>query len=285
MGQIRVIGLGALNVDYLYRVERILVDGEAVALDMTVAPGGSAANTIYALARLRVSTGFVGTVGDDPDGRLLLADFKKAGVDVGQIKTKAGARTGAVLALSDRLGRRSLYVSPGANDLLRAEDVDTAYLEQADFVHISSFAGERQFRLCLDIVGRLGHSVKLGFAPGALYVSKGIEALAPILRKTYVLFVNQKEIRELTGQELAAATQTCLNLGCRMVAVTLGKGLRLPVADGDGRVTRGGLHSRRHRRLGHRTARPCARPGRRCHRGRRCLCGRVPLRPAQRQRS
>ena len=56
----QVVGLGALNMDYLYRVERILADGETVVKDLTVAPGGSAANTAYGLAKLGVKTGFDG---------------------------------------------------------------------------------------------------------------------------------------------------------------------------------------------------------------------------------
>ena len=59
-----VIGLGALNYDVLYAVERIAKGGEEVGiLAVTNAPGGSAANTIVALARLGIDVGFVGIVG------------------------------------------------------------------------------------------------------------------------------------------------------------------------------------------------------------------------------
>ncbi|GAH69180.1 unnamed protein product, partial [marine sediment metagenome] len=44
---IEVVGLGALNIDRVYRVERILSDGEAVVDKAGLFPGGSAANTIY----------------------------------------------------------------------------------------------------------------------------------------------------------------------------------------------------------------------------------------------
>ena len=63
MSKVEVIGLGALNMDNIYRVERILDDGEAVVKDFAAFAGGSAANTIYGLARLGVSTGFIGAVG------------------------------------------------------------------------------------------------------------------------------------------------------------------------------------------------------------------------------
>ena len=54
MSNPEVVGLGALNIDYLYRVERILDNGEAVVNEAKSFPGGSAANTIYGLAKLGV---------------------------------------------------------------------------------------------------------------------------------------------------------------------------------------------------------------------------------------
>lgn len=78
---IEVVGLGALNIDHLYRVERILEDGESVVNETLSSPGGFAANTIYGLARLGVATGFCGIVGDDAEGRILIEDFAKDGVD------------------------------------------------------------------------------------------------------------------------------------------------------------------------------------------------------------
>ena len=51
MNNIEVVGLGALNMDCLYQVERILEDGEAVVNESKLSPGGSAANTIYGLAK------------------------------------------------------------------------------------------------------------------------------------------------------------------------------------------------------------------------------------------
>ena len=88
MSKIEVIGLGALNMDNIYQVERILEDGETVVKESAAFPGGSAANTIYGMAKLGVSTGFIGVVGDDAEGKLLRQDFQEAGVDTSQIKVK-----------------------------------------------------------------------------------------------------------------------------------------------------------------------------------------------------
>ena len=226
-GNIAVVGLGALNVDYLYKVERILDDGEAVVEETRLCPGGSAANTIYGLAKLGVSTGYSGVVGDDNEGKMLLQNFQKVGVDISQIRVKRGVKTGLVLCLSDRLGKRSLYVTPGANNLLTMDDLDLTYINRVKWLHISSFADDRQFQVLLELMDRLGSSTKVSFAPGVLHSAKRLEALTPILKRTHLLLVNQREIRHLTGKDVIAGAEICLKQGCHTVAVTLGKGARL----------------------------------------------------------
>ena len=232
MSNIEVVGLGALNIDRVYRVERLLADGEAVVDEAGSFPGGSAANTIYGLARLGLSTGFTGMVGDDAEGRILISDFAKAGVDTSRIRATSQAKTGSVLCLSDRRGRRSLYVTPGANNLLAMDDLDMAYLNRAGLLHLSSFAGEGQLELSLAVASTLGPSTRLSFAPGALYSRKGLKALRPIIGRTHVLFTNRDEIDELTGEGAVDGARSCLEQGCKVVAVTLGQGARLKLGNG-----------------------------------------------------
>ena len=226
MTNIEVVGLGALNIDHLYQVECILDDGEAVVKGSVSSPGGSAANTIYGLAKLGVKTGFAGVIGDDAEGKTLAQDFEEVAVDTSQIRVKPKAKTGSVICLSDSSGKRSLYVLPGANSLLTMDDLDLNYINQARVLHLSSFADDRQFKISLELIEKLDSSVKVSFAPGALYAAKGLGALAPVLDRTYVLFINQNEMKQLTGQDVVAGAESCLKHGCNIVAVTLGKGTR-----------------------------------------------------------
>ncbi len=227
MSNIEVVGLGALNIDHMYRVERILDDGETVVNEAKSFPGGSAANTIYGLAKLGVNTGYTGVVGGDAESKILLQDFQKVGVDTTQIRVKLEAKTGSVLCLSDRLGRRSLYVVPGANSRLTIDDLDLTYINQAKWLHLSSFADDRQFKVLFELMDKLASSVKLSFAPGVLHAIKELAILSPILNRTHLLFVNQREMRHLTGEDVIAGAESCLKRGCCMVVVTLGKGMTL----------------------------------------------------------
>jgi ribokinase len=229
VSSVEVVGLGALNIDRIYRVERILDDGEALVTEAESFPGGSAANTIYGLARLGLATGFIGMVGDDADGETLIKDFGTVGVDTSRIRVSDRALTGSVLCLSDRQGKRSLYVTPGANSLLAMDDLDLDYLNRASLLHLSSFASDKQLAMSLDLMAFLGLQTKLSFAPGALYAVKGLKTLSPIVSRTHVLFVNQDELRQLTGKDIIAGAESCLERGCKVVAVTLGKGVVLEV--------------------------------------------------------
>jgi ribokinase len=234
---IEAVGLGALNMDHLYLVERILDDGESTVKEKFSSPGGSAANTIYGLARLGIKTGFCGVVGEDDEGETIIDDFVKVGTDTGQIRRITGGKTGSVLCLSDEKGRRSLYVMPGANTMLTGDILNEDYINNAGILHLSSFAGNEQMGVLISLIERLSPDTRLSFAPGTLYVARGLEALAPIMARTHVLFVNVDEITGLTGRDIEAGADICLKMGCRVVVVTLGSGAMIEVGHGLGRRT------------------------------------------------
>ncbi|HEX77943.1 MAG TPA: carbohydrate kinase family protein [Dehalococcoidia bacterium] len=220
--KLEVIGLGALNQDLIYQVGEILDDGEITIDEALETPGGSAANTVYALAKLGLSAGFVGIVGDDEAGRSLIRDFQSVGVDTSQILITQAAPTGQVLAFCNREGRRSLYVLPGANSLLTKADIPLSYLNRAQLLHLSSFAGKHQLQSMIELVQEVDPRIKISLSPGSLFSSWGLSALEPLIRKATILFLNREEVERLTGQDFKAGARSCLGLGCSMAVITLG---------------------------------------------------------------
>jgi ribokinase len=85
---------------------------------------------------------------------------------------------------------------------------------------------DAQFDLSQKIVERLSPKVKLSFSPGALYTARGMKALRPFLARTHIIFINRDEIEKLTGEDYQLAARKCLAVGCKSVAVTLGKGMK-----------------------------------------------------------
>jgi ribokinase len=220
----RVIGLGALNVDRIFRVERLLSDGENAVEEGGSFAGGSAANTIYGLGILGIPTGFCGAIGDDAGGQLLLDDFTRSGTETSHVITIPGVTSGTVFCLSSPR-ERSLYVLAGANRLLTDDGLFSPYINGAGFLHISSFVDDEQFKMSLRIIQKLSPKVRLSFSPGALYVSRGIAALEPFIARAEVIFINRSEIEKLTGENFRKAVILILEMGCKSVVVTLGEGL------------------------------------------------------------
>ena len=226
MKKLDFIGWGAMNYDRSYVVDKIVEDGEQLIVSSVAQPGGSSANTIYGLAKLGFKSGFIGAIGSDEIGETLIRDLTKVRVDVQGVKTKKGQASGTTLCISDKSGKRSIYVDSGANKKLTARDLEVSYLQASDFIHISPFVDDQQFRLQVKVIKEITFKPKISFSPGIIYARKGMKQLIPILKKTYVLFINKEEIENLTGEKFADAAKSCIREGCRIVAVTLDKGIK-----------------------------------------------------------
>lgn len=224
MDSVTIVGCGALNWDCLFKVQSVSVDGESVIEDFHESAGGSAANTIYALAKWGVKAGFIGAVGDDNEGRKILHEFESIGVETHRIRIVKGQPTGRVIGIVDAKGRRSLYVSPGANLALRLTEDDFAYAAKAQWVHISSLIGKEVFESLRTLILSLPADVSVSFAPGTIYARLGQKTLEDILKRTSILFLARDEMAALMGTEnLDAAAQRLWELGVETIVVTLGE--------------------------------------------------------------
>jgi len=218
-----VVGFGALNMDKLFNVNIIAKEEEEGAvLNVKESAGGSAANTVVGLARLELKTGFIGKVASDQEGKLLLDEFRRDGVDVNGIAVSERGRSGSVMGFIDPEGDRALYVDPGVNDQIDFRDIDLGYVSGTGFLHLASFVGEKPFNAQNQLLEQLS-SVKVSFDPGAIYARKGLDTLKPIIKKCHVMFPNGIEVKQLTGQDYREGAKTLTKLGADIVAVKLGK--------------------------------------------------------------
>jgi len=217
-----VIGFGALNLDRLFYVKKIAFPGEhEPVVDLLESPGGSAANTIAWLADAGFSTGFIGAVGTDSEGCIMLDDFRRRGVGLSHVKV-VGGRSGVITGFVDSKGERTLYPYPGANDRLFLDKKTVSYAGSARFLHLTSFVGEKQLKEQKRLIGEIGCKVKLSFSPGDLYAKKGLKNLKPIVERSFVVFLNRREMLDLTGMDYRRGSDALNLLGARIVVVTLG---------------------------------------------------------------
>jgi len=224
MKRFDVVGFGALNVDKLFKVNKIAgAEEEGFIIDCEEVCGGSAANTIVGLARLGCKVGFIGKVANDREGKMLVEDFRREGVDTSGIIQVNDGRSGVVMGFVDEKGERALYVDPGVNDTIGFAEINKEYAFQTKFLHLTSFVGEKSFQTQKKLVEALPETVKVSLDPGELYARKGIAELEPMISKAFVLMPNQAELKLLTKMnDYKKGANLLLKKGVKVVAVKLG---------------------------------------------------------------
>jgi ribokinase len=224
MSRFDVVGFGALNVDKLFKVNRIAAkEEESFITGFAETSGGSAANTVVGLARLGCKVGFVGKVAEDREGKILLEEFRKESVDTKGVAVAKQGRSGTVMGFVDENGERALYIDPGVNDQVEFNEKNKTYASQTMFLHLTSFVGEESFQTQKRIVETIPENIMVSFDPGALYARKGLAALESIVKKTSVLMPNAGELELLTGMvDYRRGAEAMLKKGVKVVAVKLG---------------------------------------------------------------
>jgi ribokinase len=219
-----VIGFGALNLDKIYRVDKIPgKDEEGFVKSLEVHPGGSAANTIVGLSRLNVSTGFIGKVGNDNEGKILMEDFKNERVDTSGI-IKSEGRSGNAMIFVDDDGHRAILVDPGVNDTINYDEINLNALNSARLIHLTSFIcknGLASFESQKKIIKEL--DLEVSFDPGLIYVERSFKELEEILKRTTIFMPNKTEIELLMGIDYRDACHELIETGCEIVVVKMGE--------------------------------------------------------------
>ncbi len=106
----------------------------------TANPGGAPANVAVSVARNGVEAGFLGKLGNDDFGRLLVNTLKKDNVRMPVEELTDEATTTLAFVTLDETGDRSFTFArkPGADLLLGKDDVDRVDFTEWDMVHAGS---------------------------------------------------------------------------------------------------------------------------------------------------
>ncbi len=235
-----IVALGELLVDF-FPLE--FGKSHAEVSGWRKAPGGAPANVAVAAARLGAASAFIGKVGNDPFGHWLVDVVAREGVDTRGMAIDPDARTTlSIMAMPDANHYDCMfYRNPGADIMLRPEDLDPALLASTRAFHFGSLSlthePARSAALAAARRAREGGaliSFDVNYRP-TLWAEPG-EAVGHV-RDTIpyadVVKVNEGELALLTGlrldmeaedwqaQVLDAAARL-LDLGPTLVVVTLG---------------------------------------------------------------
>ncbi|MHB0859176.1 MAG: carbohydrate kinase family protein [Anaerolineae bacterium] len=115
-----------------------LFAGEGVALcalkPLKPSPGGAPANVAVGLARLGVDVGFVGQVGDDAYGHLLIELLRHERVDTSHFVADRRRPTMLTVVDAPSPTEQNFVLYHGADTLLRPEALDQAYIQSTDIL-------------------------------------------------------------------------------------------------------------------------------------------------------
>jgi len=215
----KVVVVGSANVDLVVDVPRHPASGETIlGGDLRRTPGGKGANQAVAAARAGgADTTFVGALGRDESGELLLASLAGAGVRT-DIVERVGAPTGTALITVSPDGENTIVVAPGANSRVRVDAAQAERIADADVVLA-------QLEIPLDTVVAAARARR----EGALLVLNAAPS-RPLPEELWeqidVLVVNQHEAADLVGA--GPGTRTPEELAAELLArvpavvVTLG---------------------------------------------------------------
>ena len=137
MGKADFIGVGFVSNDHLAILPFIPMDTKVRMLEHRILGGGPAGNSTAGAAALGMSAAFVGTVGDDADGRMILDTFAKQGVDTSMIKVRKGAMSAiAYLWIEEKTGNRSCAWGREGLTELEADEIDLERVRAAKILHV-----------------------------------------------------------------------------------------------------------------------------------------------------
>ncbi len=219
-----IVVLGDLNLDVLVDEREMLAPGMEVRDKVAVRPGGSAGTFARIAAGLGAHVTFIGAVGTDLAGDLLVASLRRSGVDPQVIRSDRP--TGIIVAIH-RADDRSMICSRGANDALRAEQVSPDAFRGAVHLHLSGYAflSNAQRPAALASMARArtaGLTISVDPPPSNLIRDFGVRRFLDVVGSADMMFPNEGEGRLLTGYKTHQDVVRCLSELYPRGALTLG---------------------------------------------------------------
>lgn len=222
--------------ELLVEIMRDRVDMPLGVPGIFLGPYPSGAPAIFAdcLARLGAKVFFVGAIGNDDFGFLILERLKQDGVDTSGIKTLNDYTTGVafVTYFSDGSRKFIYHISRAASGQIFPEDVREEDFAQLDILHVmgsTMLINENcraAYEKAIAIVERYRKRISFdpNFRPELLGRERARELFLPILRKSFIVFPTEEELFVLTGEEdFDRACAKVLSEGPEIIAVKQGK--------------------------------------------------------------
>lgn len=174
------------------------VGSKIIIKELRFLTGGGGTNTAVSFARLGLKTGYLGKIGNDMNGELVLKELTQE--KVAFLGTKGTTPTGYSVILDSIEHDRTILTYRGANEALSFKECTTSKLRTSWF-YFCSMTGESY--KTLEKVARFAqkHKIPCAFNPSNFICAKGKDFLKPIYPSLSVFIMNKEEATLLVGEE------------------------------------------------------------------------------------
>ncbi|XP_010696263.1 probable fructokinase-5 [Beta vulgaris subsp. vulgaris] len=139
MAKVSIVSFGEMLIDFVPDEAGVSL---AESRGFVKAPGGAPANVACAITKLGGTSAFIGKVGDDEFGKMLVDIIKKNGVNTEGVCFDKEARTALAFVTLKKNGEREFmfYRNPSADMLLQTSELNLDLIKQAKVFHYGSIS-------------------------------------------------------------------------------------------------------------------------------------------------
>ncbi|WCJ32380.1 Ribokinase [Euphorbia peplus] len=221
-----LVVIGSANADIYVEIDRLPVPGETIsAKNGQTLPGGKGANQAACAAKLDYPTYFVGQVGEDAHGKLIVDAMSGCGVHLDYLRNVDDVPTGHAVVMLQSDGQNSIIIVGGANMSSWPEDFsgdDFGVVRNAGIVLL-----QREIPDFVNV--RVAKAAKSAGVPVILDAG-GMDTPIPseLLKVVDIFSPNESELGRITGmptenfEQIGQAVKQLHEMGVRQVLVKLG---------------------------------------------------------------
>lgn len=191
--------------------------------------GGGGTNTAVATSRLGLKTAYLGSIGDDLNGKRVLELLKKEKVKF--IGTKCDTMTNYSVILDTASNDRTILVYKGASEKFKFEQIKKSKLKTKWFYLCAMInGGFKQLEKIASYAKK--NDIKVAFNPSSYLAKKGKKYLKKIIGLTDVIILNEEEACMIVGKKnKRKLAEALIKLGTKNVVITDGKNKILTLFD------------------------------------------------------
>ncbi|MDE5707645.1 MAG: adenosine kinase [Alistipes sp.] len=198
------------------------ISKSVAGLPYSLSLGGSAGNTIRAMARLGCEVGFIGKVGTDKTGDFFVQALENLGIE--PFVFRGRERSGRCVSLISPDGERTMVTFLGAALELTAGEVSPEVFRGYDCLYVEGYLVQDHALIegVVRAAGACGLKVAIDLASFNV-VEANLEFLRRLVRDHVdIVFANEEEARAFTGEEEPLNALQMLSEMCELAVVKIG---------------------------------------------------------------